>query len=148
MVAVALPVRVALPEALRVTLPVALEPAEELRRVEGAADEVAFEAPDEEEGKKPLQRPLLHVVPEHCELLVHAALKFPHLAMMPELLAQHSAPPAHWLGLTKGLHCAPRGREPAGAVTVGEGAGVKPPGVLVMVGVADEEAMKPLQRPC
>lgn len=88
-VADAPPVRVALPEALRVTLLVAFPAAEELRRVEGAADEVAFEARDEEEGKKPLQRPLLHVVPRHCELLVQAALKFPHLAMIPELLAQH-----------------------------------------------------------
>jgi hypothetical protein len=48
------------------------------------------------------------------------------------------------------LHSAPSGREPAGAVMVGEGAGVKPPGVLVVVSVTGdaEDARKPLQRPC
>lgn len=81
---------------------------------------------------------------------MQAALKFPHLAISPELLAQHCTPAMHWLGLAKGLHSAPSGREPGAAVTVDEGAGVKPPaGVLVITGdaEAEEEGTKPLQKP-
>jgi len=57
------------------------------------------------------------------------------------LLAQHWTPFAHWLGVTKGLHSAPRGREPAGATTVGEGAGMGPwlVGVLAPLVTIDEE---------
>ncbi len=82
---------------------------------------------------------------------MQAALKFPHLGVRPELLAQHCTPEMHWLGLTKGLHSAPSGSVPGAAVTVGEGAGVKPPPwLLVTVGDAeeDEEGRKPLQRFC
>jgi hypothetical protein len=53
------------------------------------------------------------------------------------------------------LHSAPRGKDPAGATMVDEGAGIGPGAVGVVVIVADaeddeaeEEAMKPLQRPC
>jgi hypothetical protein len=47
------------------------------------------------------------------------------------------------------LHSAPSGKEPAGAVTVDEGAGVYPPAeVLVTVADAeDEEDKNPLQKP-
>lgn len=47
----------------------------------GAAVVVAFLE------KKPLQRPLLHVLYVHWELELHAALKFPLLIWSMELLA-------------------------------------------------------------
>jgi len=57
------------------------------------------------------------------------------------LLAQHWTPFAHWLGVTKGLHSAPRGREPAGATMVGEGAGMGPwlVGVLTPLVMNDDK---------
>lgn len=146
-------VRVALPLIVRLPVPVALLVALPLDAPPLAREEaVMVELPALEEARKPLQRPLLQVLYAHCESLVQAALKFPHAAIRPALLAQHCAPPEHWLGFTKGLHWAPSGREPAAAVTVEEGAGCQPAvGVLVMVaeGTAEEEdAMKPLHRPC
>jgi len=106
-----------------------------------------------DDARKPLQRPLLQEVFAHWESVLHAALKFPQRAMIIMLLAQHSASFAHWLGFTCGLHGAPRGRDPAGATTVDDGAGCGPwAGVLVMVAdveeaAAEEVAIKPLQRP-
>lgn len=106
-----------------------------------------------EEARKPLQRPLLHVLYAHCELLEQAALKFPQRGIRPELLAQHWTPATHWLWAAKASHSAPRGRVPGAAVTVDEGRGWKPPALDdadVMVGVDDEaedEARKPLQKP-
>ena len=74
----------ALPEApLGLTLPV------------DEAGTVALPALDE--ARKPLHRPLLQVLYAHCELLVHAALKFPQRGIRPELLAQHCTPATHWL---------------------------------------------------
>jgi len=85
------------------------------------ADDVTLNAL---EGKKPLQIPLLHVLYAHCASFWHAALKFPHLAISPALLAQHCTPCWHWLRLASALHSAPSGSEPAGAVTVEGGAGL------------------------
>jgi hypothetical protein len=94
-------------------------------------------------------------------LLEHAALKFPHLAIKPALLAQHWIPGLHWLGFARALHSAPSDKEPGTAVTVDDGAGVNPPvGLRVILADADadadedadadtdEDAKKPLQRPC
>jgi hypothetical protein len=94
------------------------------------------------EGLNPLQRPPLQMLYAHCASLSHSALKFPHWAINMALLAQHWTPFAHWLGLTNGLHSAPRGREPAGATTVGDGAGIGPwlVGVLApLVTIAEDE---------
>lgn len=49
------------------------------------------------------------------------------------------------------MHSAPTGREPAAAVTVEDGRGWKPPvglGVMVAEEAEEDEARKPLQRPC
>lgn len=76
-------------------------------------------------------------------------MKLPQAACKPLLLAQHWLF-WHWLGVTNGLQSAPRGREPAGAEMVGEGAPEKPAvGVPVTLAdaTADELAMKPLQSP-
>lgn len=100
-------VREAFPVALLVTLPVpvALLVALPEDALPLAIEEtVMVELPALEEAKKPLQRPLLQVLKAHCELLEQAALKFPHRAIRPELLAQHWASPAHWLGFTRALH--------------------------------------------
>jgi hypothetical protein len=110
------------------------------------------------EAKNPLQRPLLHVLYAHCASLEHAALKFPHLAIRPALLAQHCTPLTHWLTAASALHSAPRGSEPAAAVTVEGGAGRKPSAVvedgLAVTEAADEAAaeeevvaINPLQSP-
>lgn len=70
------PVPVAYPEALLgLTLPV--------------DEAVTVALPELEEARRPLQRPLLQVLYAHCESLEQAALKFPHLGIRPELLAQH-----------------------------------------------------------
>jgi hypothetical protein len=68
------PVPVALREAVMEVLPEALLG---LAVPESALEEIG----------RPLQRPLLQVLYAHCELLVQAALKFPHLGIRPELLA-------------------------------------------------------------
>lgn len=44
-------------------------------------------AAGDEEGKTPLQAPLLQVLKAHCWLLVHCAWKFPHRGCKPELVA-------------------------------------------------------------
>jgi len=149
---VMLVVREGLPVPLLVALPVALpeEPGALLDLALPVDDAVIVEFRALEDAMKPLQRPLLQELKAHCESRVQAALKFPHAAMRPALLAQHCAPSAHWLGFTKGLHWAPRGSDPGAAVTVDEGAGLNPPvGVLVIVGEAEgvDEDRKPLQRP-
>jgi len=129
-----------------ITVPFPAGPEEALAA--GTAAVVPLPALDD--ARKPLQRPLLQEVLAHCESAVHAALKFPQRAMIISLLAQHWASFAHWLGFTYGLHAAPRGRDPAGAVTVDDGAGCAPwAGVLVIVADAAGEALArmPLQKP-
>jgi len=111
-----------------------------------------FPVPDAD-GRRPLQSPLLQVLKAHCALLEQAALKFPHLAINPALLAQHWTPAAHWLGFASGSQMAPRGRElVAGAVTViDDGGGLTGELVAVIVTGGDtkeEVDRKPLQSPC
>lgn len=76
-----------------------------------------------DEARKPLHKPLLQVLVAHCESLLQAALNFPHDLMSHAVDAKHSAPPAH---CSVFAHSAPRGREPAAATTVDEGAGWMP----------------------
>jgi len=109
---------------------------------------VAFPVPD---GRRPLQMLLLQVLKAHCALLEQAALKFPHLAIKPALLAQHCTPAAHWLGFARASHTAPSGKEPAGAVTVDDGGLTGEPvavAVTVIGGDTKEVDRTPLQRPC
>jgi hypothetical protein len=87
------PVPVALREAVIEALP------EALLGLTLPEDEavVVVPLPALDEARKPLHRPLLQVLYAHCELLVHAALKFPQRGIRPELLAQHWTPATHWL---------------------------------------------------
>lgn len=78
------PVPVALREAVMEALPEAL-----LGLTLPVDEAVTVPLPALDEARKPLQRPLLQVLYAHCELLVQAALKFPHRGIRPELLAQH-----------------------------------------------------------
>lgn len=55
--------------------------------------------------------------------MLQAALNFPHDLMSQAVEAKHSAPPAHCSVLA---HSAPRGRDPAAATTLDEGAGWMP----------------------
>jgi hypothetical protein len=85
------PVPVALREAVMEALP------EALLGLTPVDEAVAVPLPALDEARKPLQRPLLQVLYAHCELLVQAALKFPHRGIRPELLAKHWTPATHWL---------------------------------------------------
>lgn len=73
-----------------------------------------------EEARKPLQRPLLQVLVAHWESEVQAELNLPQDLICQAVEAKQSAPFAH---CSVEAHSAPRGRDPAAATTVEDGAG-------------------------